>query len=130
MRAIDTNLVVRYLVPADDPSQAARAARVIDGGEVFVPSTVLLETEWVLRTFYGFSGADVASAFKGFAGLESVQVEHPLRLRRALEWLLEGMDFADALHLASADHCEAFVTFDKAFLRAAKTISSVPVRTP
>src|SRR5271165_3450212 len=56
MLAIDTNLVVRYLV-GDDPGQAARARSLIDNNDVFVCTTVLLETEWVLRSVYGFSAA-------------------------------------------------------------------------
>jgi predicted nucleic acid-binding protein len=45
MLAIDTSLMVRYLV-GDDPGQAARARRLIDNNDVFVCTTVLLETEW------------------------------------------------------------------------------------
>jgi predicted nucleic-acid-binding protein len=48
MLAIDTNLIVRYLV-GDDLGQAARARRLIDNNDnnnVFVCTTVLLETEW------------------------------------------------------------------------------------
>ncbi len=48
MLAIDTNVIVRYLV-ADDREQARRARELIDGGRVFIATTVLLETEWVLR---------------------------------------------------------------------------------
>jgi hypothetical protein len=45
MLAIDTNLIIRYLV-GDDLGQAARARRLIDNNDVFVCTTVLLETEW------------------------------------------------------------------------------------
>jgi predicted nucleic-acid-binding protein len=40
MRAVDTNIVVRYLT-GDDPGQAAKAKAVIDAGYVFVSRTVL-----------------------------------------------------------------------------------------
>jgi predicted nucleic-acid-binding protein len=49
MLAVDTNVVVRYLT-ADDPEQFARAVAVVEGAETFVSLTVLLETEWVLRS--------------------------------------------------------------------------------
>lgn len=42
MRAVDTNLVVRFRVD-DDPAQAERAQRVLSGGDVLVPTTVVLE---------------------------------------------------------------------------------------
>ena len=59
MFAIDTNLIVRYLV-GEDPGQAARARRLIGNNDVFVCTTVLLETEWVPRSVYGFSIASVS----------------------------------------------------------------------
>ncbi|RUZ18204.1 type II toxin-antitoxin system VapC family toxin, partial [Mesorhizobium sp. M7A.F.Ca.CA.001.04.1.1] len=33
----------------------------------------------------------------------------------------KGMDFADALHLGKSAHCAGFATFDRNFLKAAKT---------
>ena len=45
MRAVDTNIVVRYLT-GDDPGQAAKAKAVIDAGDVFVSRSVLLESVW------------------------------------------------------------------------------------
>jgi hypothetical protein len=68
MLAIDTNLIVRYLV-GDDAGQAARVRRLIDNNDVFVCTTVLLETEWVLRSVYRFSAAQCAKALSDFAGL-------------------------------------------------------------
>ena len=53
MRAIDTNVIVRFLT-ADDLAQAAVARRAIEAGDIFIPTTVLLETEWVLRSGYSF----------------------------------------------------------------------------
>jgi predicted nucleic-acid-binding protein len=51
MVAIDTNVLVRLLVN-DHAAQAARAAAVFRSGPVFIPKSVLLETEWVLRYSY------------------------------------------------------------------------------
>ena len=45
MLAIDTNLIVRYLT-GDHPRQSAKAKALIDGNDVFVCTTVLLEAEW------------------------------------------------------------------------------------
>ena len=61
MLAIDTNIVVRYLT-ADHPEQSPKAKWLIDGEEVFVCTTVLLETEWVLRSVYDFAPADIVKA--------------------------------------------------------------------
>ena len=128
MRAIDTNVVVRHLV-GDEPEQAARATAVIAAGQVFVSTTVLLESDWVLRSTYGYSGARVAAALRALAGLEEVTVEDPLLLAEALDRAEGGMDFADALHLGAAARCEAMLTFDRRFVRAAAD-ARVPVREP
>jgi predicted nucleic acid-binding protein len=48
MRAVDTNLIVRYLT-RDHPEQSARAKSLIDETDVFVPNTVLLGIEEQLR---------------------------------------------------------------------------------
>ena len=53
MLAVDTNVVVRYLT-GDHPEQFANAKALIDGEDLFVCATVLLETEWVLRSVYGY----------------------------------------------------------------------------
>jgi predicted nucleic acid-binding protein len=41
-----------------------------------------------------------------------------------------GMDFADALPLAKALGCEAFVSFDQRFAAVANALSEVKVRAP
>ena len=129
MLAIDTNLIVRYLV-GDDAGQAARARRLIDNKDVFVCTTVLLETEWVLRSVYGFSAAQCARALSGFAGLPRVTLEDAAAAAMALGWVRQGVDFADGLHLAKAGACEAFISFDKDFIAAANALGGINVRAP
>lgn len=124
MRAVDTNVVVRYLT-GDDPAQAARARTAIDGGDVFVSTTVLLESEWVLRSVYDFDANKVARAFRALAGLPTVSVEDPALVAGALDRVENGMDFADALHLGAASECECLLTFD---LRFIETATGAPVR--
>lgn len=124
MRAIDTNVVVRYLT-GDEPEQAARARATVDAGSVFASTTVLLETEWLLRSVYGFAATEVAAALRGFAGLPGVSVENPPLLAEALARMEGGMDFADALHLGAAEGCEFMLTFDRRFIEAA---GDAPVR--
>ena len=128
MRAIDTNIIVRYLT-GDHPQQAAKARAVIEGGDVFVGTTVLLESEWVLRSVYGFSGSEVAVALRALAGLPNVSVESPAMLAEALDRAENGMDFADALHLGGVARCEAMLTFDRRFIELAAD-SPVPVLEP
>ncbi len=129
MLAIDTNIVVRYLT-ADHPEQSPKAKALIESEDVFVCTTVLLETEWVLRSVYGFAPAQIVKALAGFAGLPRVTLEDAALAATALDWTLKGMDFADALHLARAQGCDGFASFDRQLAKAAKEVSSIEVRTP
>jgi predicted nucleic acid-binding protein len=129
MLAIDTNLIVRYLT-ADHPEQSPKAKALIDGEDVYVCATVLLETEWVLRSVYGFTSVEVAEALRAFAGLPRVVLEDAVLVARALDWTTQGLDFADALHLAKAQGCDAFVSFDRELARLAKGLGDVEVRSP
>ena len=128
MRAIDTNVVVRYLT-GDEPEQAARSKAVIDSGDIFLSTTVLLESEWVLRSVYGFAGSQVVAALRALSGLPGVSVEEPSLASRALDLAETGMDFADALHLGAAARCETMYTFDRRFIEAAGS-ASITVREP
>ncbi|RXH12546.1 type II toxin-antitoxin system VapC family toxin [Bradyrhizobium guangzhouense] len=129
MLAIDTNLVVRYLT-GDHPQQSAKAKTLVNREEVYVCTTVILETEWVLRSAYGFEAKRVCKALRGFGGLPNVVLEDPGLVSFALDRMDEGMDFADALHLGRAASCEAFLTFDQRFVRSAKAIGLDKVRLP
>ncbi len=129
MLAIDTNLVVRYLT-GDHPEQSAKAKALIDGNDVFVATTVLLESEWVLRSVYDFAPDRIVKALTAFAGLARIRLEAPALAAKALAFAGKGIDFADALHLAAAENCEAFVSFDRHFVRKANSLGDVPVRVP
>ena len=129
MRAIDTNVVVRFLT-GDDPAQAKAARKAIEAGEILVPITVWLESEWVLRSGYSFTPQQIAAGFLGLAGLPTVATDEPQVLAAAIDWLREGMDFADALHLAKAQGCEAFLSFDRKLAKAARGRSAVRVGLP
>ena len=123
MIAADTNIVVR-LITLDDPAQAARARRLFAREQVWLAQTVLLETAWVLRSVYGFDDHEVASAIRKLAGLPNVHLEDEIAVAQALLWLAGGVDFVDAIHLASRGEASAFVTFDERF---AKKMSKLDV---
>lgn len=128
MLAVDTSVIVRILV-GDHADQTARARALVETNPIWVPTTVLLETEWVLRNVYRYERIRLAEAIEAFIGLPTVTVEHPGRASTALAALRAGADFADALHLASAVGQEAFLTFDIKLAKAAPP-GSVEVRIP
>ena len=129
MIAIDTNVVVQFLT-GDDPGQSARARALIETEAVFVATTVLLETEWLLRASYGYTHKAMESALRAFAGLPTVTLQDAPATAQALDWMARGLDFADALHLAVAADCEAFATFDARLAKAANPLGAIPARAP
>jgi predicted nucleic-acid-binding protein len=126
VHAVDTNVVVRYLV-ADDLGQSRRARAVIERQPVWVSKTVLQESAWVLDAVYDFSKQKILEAFEALLGLDTVHAEDERVVADALRISRAGIELADALHVASAAaSCDAFLTFDR---KLAKTHHSVkPVR--
>ncbi len=125
MRAVDTNVLVRLLVN-DEPAQAEAAQSAMAAEDVFVPKTVVIELEWVLRSAYDRSRAEIAISIEGLLAAAGVLVEDPSAVKQAVAWFRDGLDFADALHLASSGHADAFVTFDAALRRRAGAIGVNP----
>jgi predicted nucleic-acid-binding protein len=127
--AVDTNVVVRLLT-LDDEEQAQRAKRLFASNRIFLPKTVLLEVEWVLRRLYGFERERVTAALRNLIALESLQSEDPHAARLALDWADQGLDFADALHLASSLAVRRFATFDARLVNRAKPLRGIEVEEP
>lgn len=125
MKAVDTNLVVR-LVTWDDPEQAARAREQFEVGPLWLAKTVLLETEWVLRYSYELDRETILAAFWKLLGYRPLHVEDRETVLRALSWYGEGLDLADALHLASSARADAFLTFDGSFAKRASVLQTRP----
>lgn len=124
MIAVDTNVLVRFLV-RDDAKQAARAAELIRGNEIWVSKTELLETEWVLRSLYGFTSVSLEGALRALSGLGTIFLEDEVAVAKALDWFREGLDLADALHLASSGNARQFATFDRKLARQARRMPTV-----
>jgi len=131
--SVDTNLLARFY--CDDPQdpQAARqrpiARRIIVESEaIFVPLTVVLEFEWVLRGFYKIDPAGFRSAIMHLMGMPHVTVERWEAIKDALELHQSGLDFADALHWTCSAHCDSMLTFDdRRFARRARRLGLAPV---
>lgn len=127
MIAIDTNILVRFLTQ-DDPEQYQKSIHIFASKELFIPDTVVLETEWVLRFAYKFEPAQIIGAFRKLFGLPNVHSRDADTVVFALSWHEVGLDFADAFHLAQASHCEQMLTFDRRFVNRAKSLQSCPVK--
>jgi predicted nucleic-acid-binding protein len=129
MIAVDTNLLVRILTN-DDPIQARRAAKVLQSDDIFIPKTVILETQWVLHYAYEIDKADIIAGFQKLLGLSNIYPENAESVAQAISWYRHGLDFADALHLASSRGSDKFATFDIAFAKMARKVSSLHIIKP
>jgi predicted nucleic-acid-binding protein len=119
MISVDTNVIVRLLT-RDDEKQYQTALKLFNKNQIFIPITVLLELEWVLRFAYQFDSFEITGALKKLAGLEQVTIDRPEELSLAVQGLQSNMDFADAMHLAiAANITRQFATFDKKLARKA-----------
>jgi len=134
MKAVDTNVLARFFINDPDDAEAILqrpAAVAAMSGRLFVPVTVLLEFEWVMRGFYELPRADIERVFQALCGLENVSIEDRPTVQRALAAYRQGLDFADALHLARSRHCRALLSFDRRLQKRAKTAGLDPhVETP
>ena len=120
MPALDTNVLVRYVVQ-DDSGQLTAAKRLIDryvaeGQSLFIPVTVTLELEWVLRASLGYGKNDVLQVLSNLFSAAELIFESERALEVALQLYREGSaDFADCLHIALATAAgeQPLWTFDK-----------------
>jgi predicted nucleic acid-binding protein len=100
MTAVDTNVVVRLLT-ADDTRHTARASALFGTEEIWLSKTVILETEWVLRSLCRFRGTQISAAMLALMSLPNVR---------------------DALHLASKGESDKFATFDEKLVKRANEL--------
>lgn len=121
MPSLDTNVLVRYIVQ-DDPAQFAAAQRLIqqcvdEKRTLFVPVTVTLELEWVLRSRFGFGKGDTIRVMSDLFSAAELSFESEQALEVALElYRRSSADFADCLHVALAARSgeQPLWTFDHA----------------
>ena len=133
MIGLDTNVLARYFVEeavADAATHRQReAARELieSGRDLFLPKTVALELEWVLRGYYGFGVDQVLQVLDQLLVHASLEVEDRPALEQAVAGLRAGLDFADALHHASCRTCETIASFDdRGFARRIRQLNLPP----
>ncbi|QMW23435.1 PIN domain-containing protein [Sandaracinobacteroides saxicola] len=121
MIAIDTNVLLRYIVQ-DDPAQAVVAAEVMEARlspatPGFVGLVVLAELWCSLVNSYDVPKGRVRGIIVQLMATRDIRVEAPDVVRAALAD--EATDFADALvhHSGRAAGCAETVTFDRRFAR-------------
>jgi predicted nucleic-acid-binding protein len=132
MIAVDTNILARAIAEEADADVATlrqqRQARALlsSGQPLFVPVTVVVELEWVLRGAYGMAATDIAAVLEDLLAVEGLNVDRAPTLAQALKGYRAGLDLADALHLAQSGLCSSLATFDTRFVKAARRLGLTP----
>jgi len=119
MAGLDTNVLVRWIVD-DDPRQATRVQKLFEEvretrSPLFVPSTVMLELEWVLRSRYKLDKSTILSAFNALLETQELEFQDEPALERALSsYRQSSADFADCMHAGQCGSAgrTPMITFD------------------
>src|SRR3981189_3669617 len=126
MLGIATNVVIR-LVISDDAEQTRRARKLVEQAlshdePVLVSPLVLLESEWILRSRYGFNREGLLSIFRALLEARELSFEDEPALEEALfRWKDSACGFADCLIAAHNRQLGG---------RAAATFDATPARSP
>ena len=124
MIALDTNVLVRFLV-TDDAEQSADAVALIERAitadeTLYLGEIVVAETVWVLSRSYRFTRAEIAAIIHRLLAARHLVFGSGDRIAHALRHFETGKgDFADYLIAADARAAGAdyVATFDRALLR-------------
>lgn len=129
MRSLDTNVLARFFIDDADDAQAAKqrpSAVAALSERAFVAVTVLLELEWVMRGFYGLPPTDISRVLRALSSIEHITLEDRGAVLMALDAFDQGLDFADALHIARSSRASGFATFDQRLAKRAKDLALSP----
>ena len=117
MIGIDTNVLLRFFEPGDDPEQTAAARQLVrDHAPVFINPIVLAEFAWTLRRTFKLRRAAIYDRLANVVDAVEFKVAYPEAIGRAVKQYETGTaDFSDYLigELNAVFGCEATLTFDK-----------------
>ena len=126
MKALDTNILVRFLTN-DDAIQAKKVYQLFKNAEAkrerfFVPLLVVLELLWVLESVYNISKAEIVETISELIYLPLLKFENISILQIFIKEAADtNQDLSDILIgcAARASGCSVVLTFDK---KAAKSV--------
>jgi predicted nucleic-acid-binding protein len=128
LASVDTNVLVRLLA-ADDATQGSHARALMQraartGESLYVPLTVMLELEWVLRSRYAYGKDQVLATLSSLLETRELDFQDEAAIENALHYYRRSrVDFAECLHLGCAVSAAQLplMTFDRAASRVEGT---------
>jgi len=125
MISLDTSILVRY-VTKDDARLSPLALEIITNNACFVSKAALMEMVFTLECVYRKGRDDIATALRTIIGLTTVTVEARSATGHAISWYADGMDFGDAVILASSAGATKLASFGRDFQRLAARLGAAP----
>lgn len=116
--AVDTNILVRILI-REESDQGRLADSLLSSATLVVSETVLLESEWVMKSIMKIERHRIIEMLRSMLQLSAIEVANRAAVEVAIDAHAAGLDFADALHVACAKGVDVFFTFDKVLARRA-----------
>ena len=120
MKALDTNVLVRFLVKDDERQSkivySAFKQAETDKNTFFVPLLVVLETLWVLDSVYNIERNDIIDSINEILLMPILKFEAQATIQSFIFFARENkIDLSDILIACSAklSGCESVLTFDK-----------------
>jgi predicted nucleic-acid-binding protein len=120
MIAIDTNVLVRFLV-GDDEKQSEKVYKIFKDTEtkksqVYVPLLVILEVIWVLESAYEIDREDIINSLDQLILMPIFEFEKLSVIQNLIpDAKTSNFDLSDLLIAHSSDYagCKMVITFDK-----------------
>jgi predicted nucleic-acid-binding protein len=120
VRALDTNVLVRFLVQ-DDENQAATVDQLFGSAEqqketLFISLLVVLELIWVLQSAYSVKSKDIVLAISALLQMPILEFEKQAAVREfvgSAEGFPGDLAYLLIAHSSLASTCEHVLTFDK-----------------
>ncbi|STZ63632.1 Uncharacterised protein [Moraxella lacunata] len=133
MIGLDTNVLARYYVQTQNDDiktqkQKQIAKQLLDHSpSLFIANTVIIEFEWILRAICKFSVDDIILVYEHLLSLPNVFFENKTMIEKAIIFAKAGIEFTDAFHLASYQHCNVMYSFDnKGFAKKVEKYQFLP----
>ncbi len=125
MKALDTNVIIRFLVN-DDRKQGAAVQGLFmkaesEGQAFFISSVVLLEILYVLDSVYEYPKADILNALESMIAMPVLVFENTSTLQELISTVKKTSVEMEDLYiglLSKTAGCEATLTFDKKAARS------------
>lgn len=127
MRAVDTNILARFIM--QDDHRQAQLAEAILAEPFFTSDTVFLELGWLLSSRYRLDRRDLAATLHDVLSMPTITVNDPEALRWAVDRFAAGGDLADMIHIVASAPADCFVGFDRGVAESAGDTAPMPIET-